>query len=608
KIIPVMACSNNKPVDIQKSLKWQKRQVPYTWSEPNRLRTIRHRTFSCWPHPVSFRSRMIDAGFFGCNIDDRVICIYCGLICHQWNIEIDDPYEVHKIFSPNCLCVKSLSHCNSLQQNNIGSTIPSYIDYADPKKRLASFSTWSKQGFPSIDKLVDAGFFYNGSKIICFYCNGSFDNWELNNHPIAEHVRWFSHCNYARQLCGEELYHKIQRATEHMSENVKTSEFKNDHHRLSMLDDTTLLRLTADCLDLPISKQLIEVNKFERSIVERCWRNQLRHRYDDLIDACDLLIGCEIIKKQIEHIEIEKKEIVIPSIVLKDIYENKQRSFNDKHSSLSYLLNNTSQSYADILKSFDDDLQNYKISRQNLGDQFTEQLNVTIERERSLKNWSCIKPSPDDMTKGGWIIYAEEDYSMCPHCHICYYDWKPNDNPLVIHKYLSPLCLFVLALNPFHSNSIPIRTIRENFTDEDIINAESQPYDGLVQSKHESFFMVSQRQLSFENFPGGCPINAQELAKSGCIPAVHRRKRSHPYLTDLHSFLPCRYARQLNDIDPQLPIRQVSHKCIWCRVEEKKLMALPCRHFCLCESCGRIKRLCPVCQTNVIAYAIVYSA
>jgi hypothetical protein len=156
---------------------------------------------------------MVEAGFFSCNANDRVMCFYCDIICEQWNVEIDDPYEVHQILSPNCSFVKSMLHNNPSQCDKIISISSNYID---PQKRLASFSTWSNAKFPSRDQLVRAGFFYNNVKITCFYCNGSFTNWESDNHPIAEHVRLFPHCNYARQLCGEELYQKIQRSMKGM--------------------------------------------------------------------------------------------------------------------------------------------------------------------------------------------------------------------------------------------------------------------------------------------------------------------------------------------------------------------------------------------------------
>lgn len=196
---------------LERPAKRQKTDERCYLNEVDSLKQYRYRTFSHWPHPISFHSQLIKAGFFGCNIDDRVICVYCNLICHKWDIEIDDPCEVHKKFSPNCPFVTSMTHWDK----KVVPKLPSYIDYVDPKKRLASFVTWSNDEFPSKDKLVDAGFFYDGSKIICFYCNGSFESWQSNNPPIAEHVRRFPHCNYARQLCGEELYHKIQHATKH---------------------------------------------------------------------------------------------------------------------------------------------------------------------------------------------------------------------------------------------------------------------------------------------------------------------------------------------------------------------------------------------------------
>ena len=35
-------------------------------------------------------------------------------------------------------------------------------------------------------------------------------NWGPNDNPMIEHARWFPHCAYAKQLCGDELYRKIQ--------------------------------------------------------------------------------------------------------------------------------------------------------------------------------------------------------------------------------------------------------------------------------------------------------------------------------------------------------------------------------------------------------------
>ncbi len=197
---------------LERSAKRRKIDIGLNWKEIDAMKKGRYSTYFNWPRPAIFCLRMIEAGFFGCNNSDRAICIYCNLICHQWDINLDNPCEVHKTLSPNCVFVKSMSCCHSLQYNKITSTLPSYRDYVNPQNRLQSFSSWSSHGFPSIDKLVEAGFFYDGSKLVCFYCNGTINTWQSNNHPIAEHVRCFPNCNYARQLCGEGLYDKIQQS------------------------------------------------------------------------------------------------------------------------------------------------------------------------------------------------------------------------------------------------------------------------------------------------------------------------------------------------------------------------------------------------------------
>ena len=77
--------------------------------EVNRLRDVRHRTFSHWPdHIVPGRERMIVAGFFHCNVADRTICIYCNLICQQWSGCEDEPSDVHQTLSPHCPYVLSM--------------------------------------------------------------------------------------------------------------------------------------------------------------------------------------------------------------------------------------------------------------------------------------------------------------------------------------------------------------------------------------------------------------------------------------------------------------------------------------------------------------------
>lgn len=202
--------------------------------EVDKVQQIRRRTFSHWPHRSSpSQAEMIEAGFFNCNVGDRVICIYCNLICQQWTPHTDDPCDVHKTLSPNCPYVKAklIRHevgsilivnetnvgatSNPLEQfrcNEFVHTVACNPAYSELPKRMASFATWPNEKSPSVDDLVKAGFYYTGTKniVTCFYCNGSLQNWGSNDNPTIEHARWFPHCAYAKQLCGDELYRKIQ--------------------------------------------------------------------------------------------------------------------------------------------------------------------------------------------------------------------------------------------------------------------------------------------------------------------------------------------------------------------------------------------------------------
>ncbi|CAF1498127.1 unnamed protein product, partial [Rotaria sordida] len=76
-------------------------------------------------------------------------------------------------------------------------------------------------------------------------------------------------------------------------------------------DESTLSRLVAARLDLPISQRLVD---------------QLRIGHDDFVPECDLYTACLILQKQIEHIDGKKDNIVIPSIKMKQVREQ-----NEKH-------------------------------------------------------------------------------------------------------------------------------------------------------------------------------------------------------------------------------------------------------------------------------------
>ncbi|CAF5190133.1 unnamed protein product, partial [Rotaria sp. Silwood1] len=99
---------------------------------------------------------------------------------------------------------------------------------------------------------------------------------------------WFPHCVYARQLCGDDLYRKIQKSKRAQQERARANELKEragssdpvitnlntNSRQLLIPDESTLSRLVAARLDLPISQRLSDQN-FKLSIVKRCWEDQL---------------------------------------------------------------------------------------------------------------------------------------------------------------------------------------------------------------------------------------------------------------------------------------------------------------------------------------------
>ncbi|CAF0947125.1 unnamed protein product, partial [Didymodactylos carnosus] len=211
--------------EISTEAKTKRKKHNRQFSEVRSMTDVRKYTFSHWALKQPSKTHMIASGFFGCNVGDRVICIYCNLICQQW-ILTDDPSEVHRVLSPDCCFVQSYivsstaitplvlnETSNVFNSTEIVSTQACNQMFAEVPKRHASFAKWPKdESVPPVDHMVKAGFFYVGTRTIvsCFYCNGSLQNWTATDNPIIEHARWFPHCAYIKQLCDDELFQKIQ--------------------------------------------------------------------------------------------------------------------------------------------------------------------------------------------------------------------------------------------------------------------------------------------------------------------------------------------------------------------------------------------------------------
>ncbi|CAF3452267.1 unnamed protein product [Rotaria socialis] len=329
--------------------------------EINKLKEIRHRTYSHWSYEMKpFVDRLITAGFFATTVKDRVICLYCGLICQEWQTETDDPSEVHRTRSLTCPYVLSkltqrnpsstviLNENSTINQTldtsstvqhpveQIVSTAPIHPNYSEITQRQQSFTIWSHESAPPVDELVRAGFFYTGidNNLTCFYCGGSLKNWNINDNPIIEHVRCFPHCQYAKQLCGDDLHRKSQDTKKVLQDCDKVNHQFNEGGRsdnvslsnqcqLHVNDPNMLSRFVAARLDLSSSQNLLN-QKFKLSVIKRCWEDQLQLKIDDFASDSDLLASCIILQKQIDCIKGEKENIVIPSREMQPISNTQQ--------------------------------------------------------------------------------------------------------------------------------------------------------------------------------------------------------------------------------------------------------------------------------------------
>lgn len=303
-------------------------------------------TFLNWPTITPSATQMATAGWWYTNIADRVICVHCDAMFHNWT-ENDNPYDIHRLKSPQCYFIRmdevhhkgqgrelpvvntSLSGISSAQA--IAGAV--HADFALVSRRRATFEKLSESiqsQLPPIDSFVDAGFFYAGEETIvrCFYCNGALRRWQPNDEPKIEHARWFPHCAYIRQFIGENLYQAIQRKNRELRAQQSLQEAAGNKSGVTNATKYTpwtneeIERMVKARLDLPIVEKLREEN-VSMAIIRKVLDMQLRFKKDDFRSDLDLRIACLILDKQVKLINGNEGNILIARNWLK-VYVEKQ--------------------------------------------------------------------------------------------------------------------------------------------------------------------------------------------------------------------------------------------------------------------------------------------
>jgi len=57
----------------------------------------------------------------------------------------------------------------------------------------------------------------------------------------------------------------------------------------------------------------------------------------------------------------------------------------------------------------------------------------------------------------------------------------------------------------------------------------------------------------------------------------------------------------------QIEEEEEKNLCVICQVERKRMLLMPCRHLCACDTCGKMLKKCPLCRQDVKERINVYS-
>ncbi|OAL52313.1 inhibitor of apoptosis repeat-containing protein [Pyrenochaeta sp. DS3sAY3a] len=141
---------------------------------------------------------------------DNVQCFHCTCQLDGWE-ESDVPAFEHLTHSPNCGF--AIVTCIRLRAGDPGRTEEDPTGENMVAARRETFGDmWpldSAAGFPSVDQMVSAGWYYDPAEdtpdgVTCPYCSLSLDAWDAGDDPLEEHRRRSQDCLF---FALSELYH-----------------------------------------------------------------------------------------------------------------------------------------------------------------------------------------------------------------------------------------------------------------------------------------------------------------------------------------------------------------------------------------------------------------
>ncbi|XP_063234033.1 baculoviral IAP repeat-containing protein 7-A-like [Bacillus rossius redtenbacheri] len=189
-------------------------------------------SFRSWPVPhIVAPEELVRAGFYYLQEDDKVQCVFCSGVIHNWEAG-DSPVEEHRRHFPTCpsLFKPAASDAAPAPGGDARDADPSPGDdeevvlgvkalgiqphrgprqprYATYESRLQSFRDWPSDVTQRPEQLAQAGFYHTGEsdKVRCFHCDGGLSRWDPADDPWAEHARWFPNCGLVVLVKGADF-------------------------------------------------------------------------------------------------------------------------------------------------------------------------------------------------------------------------------------------------------------------------------------------------------------------------------------------------------------------------------------------------------------------
>ncbi|CAI9717319.1 baculoviral IAP repeat-containing protein 7-A [Octopus vulgaris] len=265
--------------------------------ELNRLRSFAKALST----PLPLKAKDLAAnGFYYKGPTDNACCVFCKCEINDWKAN-DDIKEKHRSISPNCpfLCEKLVGNVPIPNQSNKFYS-PVHPHFTSLSERLKTFSSWPKNKNQKPESLADAGFFHNGKAdtVICFSCDGGLCNWEEDDNPWEEHIRWFPRCTFVQKESSYTRKEKVMDATLQ----VQTESFESDTMGgfRNMEDNTTISDALASAfhkpklsyMETPTVLAVLSMG-YKRNTVKRIVKNKIKETGSCFSQASDLLVAIE---------------------------------------------------------------------------------------------------------------------------------------------------------------------------------------------------------------------------------------------------------------------------------------------------------------------------